>query len=407
MTPRAAQRHFPGELEALDLRSFGVPRHHGAIATAGDELAVVRVGDAERAASVGVPCFGLLAFTALPELGGAILAAGGEQAGIAPPTQARHRAFVANGGKKLLRIVGVPDSDATVAVGGGEHFAIGAEGERDHPVGVLLDLVFQFAGLGGVNLHEAIRAANRDARLVRTHVRREHGVVFIADGGDALAALDIPEHHPARLGTVTTGGEQELARPGELHLRRLAFGEGENANQVEVGRVVEEHLLLPRHGEQRRPGTGGKPVDGVAARGVERRLDGEFPRHRRRALRFAGRGDFQGEINRGPRGGNGLGTRCLEQPARDPFLEHRQFLLWKRRLVRWHVRLLGMRQHLDELAGIGIARHEEHAGATALERCGVSSEIEVAFLLVRVVTLGAMRLNQRQDVIRVGDLLLG
>jgi len=53
---------------------------------------------------------------------------------------------------------------------------------------------------------------------------------------------------------------------------------------------------------------------------------------------------------------------------------------------------------LMSLPGIGIAGNQYPAGAAALERARVGSEIQVALLLVGVVAPGAMLLDQRQDV---------
>ena len=263
------------------------------------------------------------------------------------------RRGVTGGGEQFLPVVGVPDGQAAVAIGAGEHFTVGTEGERHDPVGVLLDLVLQFSGLGGVDLHQAVGTAERDLGLVRTDVGGEDRIVFFADGGDAFAGFDVPKQDAAGLRPAAAARDEELARAREFNIPRLAFGERQDAEQVEVRGVVEQDLLLPGDGDERRPRAGGESVDRVTARGVNNRINGQLLRHRRRTVGLAKVRDFQREVHRGLRGRDGFRPGSFEQAAGDPFPEHHEILLRQRRFVRWHRRLFGMRNGLDELARIG------------------------------------------------------
>src|ERR1035437_2201299 len=130
--------------------------------------------------------------------------------------------------EQLLRALRVPYADAAVAVGGGEHLAVGAEGHGGDPVGVLLDLMLKLAGPGGPEFNEPARPAQRDLRLVGADVGGEHGVVVVTQRQHALARADVPEPAPACLRAAAATGKQPLAAAAELHLDRLALGERQN-----------------------------------------------------------------------------------------------------------------------------------------------------------------------------------
>ena len=60
------------------------------------------IADAERARAVGVPAFELFAFLHLPEFHGAVFAGGGQEFGIAAPTESGDIRFVAREREQFL-----------------------------------------------------------------------------------------------------------------------------------------------------------------------------------------------------------------------------------------------------------------------------------------------------------------
>ena len=105
--------------------------------------------------------------------------------------------------EEFLRVVRVPKADAAVAVGGGQHLAIGAKGDRCDPIGVFLDFVLQLAGFGGIDFDQPSGAAEGNLGLIRTDVGSEDGVIFIADGHEPFARDDVPHQHTARFAAMS------------------------------------------------------------------------------------------------------------------------------------------------------------------------------------------------------------
>ena len=94
--------------------------------------------------------------------------------------------------EQLLAIFRVPNTDAAIAISAGQQRAAGTESNRGDPIGVLLFLVQQLAGFGGVNLYQAARAAQGNLSLVRAHVGGQHAVIFLAQGHEPFARDHVP-----------------------------------------------------------------------------------------------------------------------------------------------------------------------------------------------------------------------
>ena len=185
--------------------------------------------------------------------------------------------------------VGFPDAEAAVAVGGREQHAVGAELDGEHPVGVLRHLMQHLAGLGRVNLHDPLRAAEGDAFVIGADVGGEHGIEFLADFEHALAGRDVPDDDLAARGRPAAAGEQQSTIAAEANHVRLTFGKWIHADQVERCRVVEQHLALAGDGNERRPRTRGKRTGHRRVRHLERRFQHHARRHWNHVGPFAGR----------------------------------------------------------------------------------------------------------------------
>jgi hypothetical protein len=59
-----------------------------------------------------------------------------------------------------------------------------------------------------------------------------------------------------------------------------------------------------------------------------------------------------------------------------------------------------------QLAALRVSGEQDNTGATAFERTGVTREIEIGLLFVRVMALGTIRFDKRKDVFLIIDLVL-
>ena len=181
---------------------------------------------------------------------------------------------MAGKGEEFLRVIRVPNADATVAIGGSEHLAIGVEGNVGNPIGVLFDFVLKFAGFGGENFDETAGRANRDLRLVGANVGGEDGVIIVTEGGHAFTGGDFPEDNATRARAASAVGHEQLAAATEFDFDGLALGEGEDAEKIAGFVVEEEDLLLARDSDQRCPRAAGETGNGVQVSCVDDGHDG-------------------------------------------------------------------------------------------------------------------------------------
>src|SRR5262245_18471786 len=66
-----------------------------------------------------------------------------------------------------------------------------------------------------------------------------------------------------------------------------------------------------------------------------------------------------------------------------------------------------MRDRLPELAALDITRIQHRSRRAALECALVARQVQISLFLVRVMAFRAIGLDERKDVILVGDLVFG
>jgi hypothetical protein len=118
---------------------------------------------------------------------------------------------------------------------------------------------------GVVDLHDLAGASECDELLVGAEIGSEHGVGFIADGGEAFAGLDLKENDAAGLHRFAACDHQNAAIKAEADDVGLTFGEGECAEFLLRGGIEQTNVLITCDGDQRSAWTRGHGDDGQRA----------------------------------------------------------------------------------------------------------------------------------------------
>ena len=116
---------------------------------------------------------------------------------------------------------------------------------------------------------------------------------------------------------------------------------------------------------------------------------------------------FQSQIDGGRGGDDGFAAGRFEETAENPFFEHVDIFVVELGTIRRHVRFFSVRDCFPEFGTIKVAGDEDNAGAAAFERALVAGEVEVSLFLVSIVTFGAISFDERENVVCVGDFVLG
>ena len=146
---------------------------------------------------------------------------------------------------------------------------------------------------------------------------------------------------------------------------------------------------------------------GVAARIRDKNIAGQILRHRWRAIGLAYGIRFERKISFRLARNHCFAGGGFKQTTLNPFLERLQILVRQRWLVRRHGGIFRLRDCLPKLARVGIARNDDDTRAAAFEQVLITGQIEVGFFLIVIMTLGAIGLNERQNVILISDFILG
>ena len=237
--------------------------------------------------------------------------------------------------------------------------------------------------------------------MVGADVGGEHGVVFLADLEDALARLHVEGDGQARLPAAAAAGQQQVAVAAELEHVDRALGERQDADQVVVGRPVEQHLLVPADRPPAgprgwRPSPRWRPAWPAATNGSVDEVLG----HRRRARRLAQRRrvELELELRLGLRPPPSLPEFSSAPPSIHLRISVDLGVGDLGRVGR-HLRLFLVRDHAQERAAVGIARLDDLARAAALHRRAVVVEVQAPLLLVGVVAGAAPAAEDRRDVV--------
>ena len=391
-------------LRVLQALTIDGPHGRGAVGTARQETTVGQEGDGLDVAAVGGPGSDLLAGLHLPRGDGAVGGAAGQDVGVGAPGEVGDAALVLAERVEFAAVVGFPDEDVAVAVGGREQDAVGAEVRAGDPLGVLGDDVELLARGDIVALHLLRVGAERDLTMVGRDVGRHQLVELLADLGDALAGLDVPDDGVAELAAAAAAHDQERAVGAELQRTRITFGVRQDAGELMAVGIVEQDLLLAGDGEERGPRTGRHRGHRGGAGRHDDRLEQDVLRTGHGTLRLA-RTAGEGKVDLGLIGGLGHAALGLEQAAGDPLGKERQVLGVEGRAFRRHEGFFLLGAARPETAAGRIAGVDDRAAAAAVHQAGVAGQFEAALLLVRVMAREALVLEQRTDVVVVGQLL--
>lgn len=263
-----------------------------------------------------------------------------------------------------------------------------------------------FAGGGVPEFEESGGAAGGDDVEARADVCGEDGVEFLASGEESLAGGDVEGDGDAGFSGDSAADDEVAAFWGEGEGDGVAFGEGEDADEFEGFGVVEEDLALAGDGEEWGPGGGGEGVDGGGAWGEDGWLEQHVFGHGWRAIGFGGWIGAHGGLEFGFRGFAGVGVFVFEEAAFDPFGEDGE-LVGVEFVAFWrHEGLGGLFDEGDEF-GSWIAGFDDFSAGAAFHGAAEGGEVESALGFVRVVAVEAGLLEEREDVIIEGDLVLG
>ena len=381
------------------------PHGRGAVGAARKETTVGQEGDGLHVAAVGGPGSDLLAGLHLPGGDAAVSGATGQDVGVGAPSKVGDAALVLTEGVEFASVVGFPDVHVAVAVGGGEQDAIRAEVRAGDPLSMLGDDVKLLARGDVVALHLLGVGAEGDLAMVGRDVGRHQLVELLADLGDALAGLDVPDDGVAELAAATAPQDQERAVGAELQRTRVTFGVRQDAGELVAVGVVKEDLLLAGDGEERGPRAGRHRGDRRGAGRHDDRLEEDVLRTGHGTGRLTGT-TGEGKIDLGLIGGLGHAALGLKQAAGDPLGEERQVLGVEGRAFRRHEGLFLLGAARPETATGRIAGVDDRAAAAAVHETGIARQFEATLLLVRIVAREALVLEERTDVVVVSQLLI-
>ena len=403
----ASSARSPNGFELALLAAVLVPEPDHAVAAGREQPPVLGEPDRGGPAAVGAERLDVAAVLHLPELDRAVFAGRGDDVRVEPPAHVGDGRLVAAQVEELAAGLRFPDDQAVVAVAGREQDAVGAELGGGDPLGVLAHLLGQRAVGRVVDPDDLAGPAEGDLAVVGADVGRQDDVVFLADLEDARPLLDVPGDRDPGLAAAAAAGQQQVAVAAELEDVDRPFGKRQHADQVVIGRPVEQHLLVPGDRDQRRPGARRHRHDRAGLGLGDERLGRQVLGHRRRARRLAQRGGVELELELRL----GLGRRhaagVLERTPFDPLADQLDLGVGDLGRVGRHLGLFLVRDHQEERAVVGIARLDHLARAASLHRRAVVVEVQAPLLLVGVVARAAAAAKDGRHVVLVGDLRLG
>ena len=139
---------------------------------------------------MGSPAFKLARLLHIKNLGAAIHAGRHNHVGGGPFKPGY--TFTVTEGTHATPRFSFPDVQTAITVAAGHIFTIGAEAHGGHPVGVLLDLVYDLTGFSGKNSQQTIRATVGNKTLIGTDIAGQHHIQIIAYLKDFLTLGNIP-----------------------------------------------------------------------------------------------------------------------------------------------------------------------------------------------------------------------
>ncbi len=386
-----------GEFVAVD-----VPDAEEAVVARGDNFSVRGEGDALHASAMGGPVLDLFTLIHFPDHDGAVRGTGGQDVGVRTPGDVVAGGFVLSEDVELTAVGSLPDHDIAIAVRGGQQDAIGAELGAEHPFGVLADGEQFLTGASVVAFHLFRGAADGDHFVIRADVSGLDLVEFLADFGDALAGLHVPNNGVADFSRAAATHDEKRSVAAELQAAGIALLIREDADELPGAGVVEQDLFRRGDGEQRGPRTESHGGESGGARRDDDGLQQDVLRLGDGAFRLPA-GDGHGHVHLRFAGFLGDGRFGLQHASLHPQCEQVEILGAERGTLRRHEGLLLLRAGRPEAAAIHIAGIDDGTAATAGHESTEAGEIEVAFFLVRAVAGEALVLQHRADMVFVRD----
>ena len=393
--------HALGLFEAL---AIDTPQGARPVGAAGKETTVGREGDRLDIASMRAPTGDLLAGLHLPGRDRAVRGAAREDVGVGAPGQVGDATLVLAEVIEFAPVVGLPDEDIAITIGGREQDTVGTEVGTGDPLGMLGNQVELLARRDIEALHLLGVGSEDDLAVVGRDVGRHDLVELLADLGDTLAGVDVPDDGMPQLAAAAAAHDEERTVGAELQRTRVTFGIRQDAGEIVRIRVVEQDLLLAGDREERGPWARCHRDH----RRRTRRHDDRLKEHVRRTGHGAGglaRAASKGEVDLGLVGFLGHASLGLKHAVGDPLGKQRQVLGLERCAFRRHERLFLLRAARPKAACLGIARVDDRTAATAVHQAGVAGQFEPAFLLVGIMTREALVLEQRPDMVVIRQLL--
>ena len=266
---------------------------------------------------MGTPARDLLAGLHLPGHDNAVRRTTREDIGIGAPGEVGDAPLMLTEGVEFSAVISLPDEDVTVAIRSREEHAIGTKVRASHPFGVLRDEE-QLLAVGDVEaLHLFGVGGDDDLAMVGRDISRHHLVELLANLGDALSRLDVPDDGMPNLAAAAATHDEQRTVRTELQGTSIALRVWEDPSEVVCIGVVEQDLLLARNGEQRGPGAGRHRGDRRGARGDDDGLEQHVLWTRHGAGRLACAAS-ESQVNLGLVGFLGDTALGLEHPAGNP-----------------------------------------------------------------------------------------
>ena len=224
-----------------------------------------------------------------------------------------------------------------------------------------------------------------------------------------VARLDVPDDGQSRLAAAPAAGQQQVAVAAELEDVDRPLGEREHADQVVVGRAIEEHLLVPGDRHQRGPGAGRQRHHGAGLACGARTARWSDPRGMAGAPGRLAHARTGSSLN--SNFGFALTIATLPEFSSAPPSIHLRITVnlgvGDLRRLGGHLRLFCVGDDQEQRAVLGVARLDHLARAAPLHAVAVVVEVEAALRLSGLWQRPASAAEDPAHVVLEGHLLLG
>src|ERR1700710_1607295 len=123
---------------------------------------------------------------------------------------------------------------------------------------MLVDLIKQLSVRDRIDLNGFQGSPERNHFAVRTQIRCEHDVAFVADRSYAFPRSHIVKNNDAGLNAAAASGQQGFSIPAEAQNKRNSLREGERAEGHLRSHIVKIDTFVSRYRENRSQWAGRK-----------------------------------------------------------------------------------------------------------------------------------------------------